>query len=80
MFIGAFVSRSQPESPWFIMHLARGIRQLKIKSVEELEDALLRYFYTQRLFGVHVAEIWDQAPMVSQSMGSMSRGDGEEIL
>ena len=74
MFIGAFVSRSQRESPWFIMHLARGIHHLKIKSEQELEDALIRYFYTERLFGVHFAEIWDQAFMVPQSMVSMSRG------
>jgi hypothetical protein len=65
MFVGARVSQSKKERPWFIFYVARGMRFLALQSIDQLRDVLSRYFYLDRLFGESLTKIWKEVNLVA---------------
>jgi hypothetical protein len=60
LFLGAHVSRNGKEMPWFVAHLARGLRLVGPRGRDHLRDLLQRLFYLDRVLGQNLDEVWER--------------------
>jgi hypothetical protein len=60
LFIGAHISRTRAERPWFIQHLARATQLLGLESVGQLRDLLFNFFYMEKIYGPSLPQIWTE--------------------
>lgn len=67
-FFGASISRLSKERSWFVTHLARTIHQLKLKSADDMEEILRRFFYMGVLSRPSLLEIWNEVGSVDQAL------------
>lgn len=74
IFAGACVSQSKKERPWFIFHLARGIRLLKLQTLDQLRAMLLPFFYLDRMFKERLTKMWEEANAIAQAPGDCTLG------
>ena len=61
LFLGAFITEGQPESRWFVMNIASGLRNIQINWWAEMETILLRFFYLERIHQNAFEQIWNDA-------------------
>jgi hypothetical protein len=68
LYLGAYISKGQRERPWFIVHLSRGARLLKIKDWNEMRTILMQYFYIDRIYLRRYLEVWEEMRMLMDGM------------
>jgi hypothetical protein len=61
LFVGAHISRTRAERPWFIQHLARAIQLLGLESADQLSELLYKFFYMKRIYWRSLPQIWVEA-------------------
>jgi hypothetical protein len=66
-FFGAHISRQTRERPWFIACLVRSTRQLEIRSADEMQGMLLRFFYIGGFSRESLLEIWHEVSSAGQA-------------
>lgn len=66
-FFGAHISRQTKERSWFVNCLARNIRQLGLRSADDMQDALVRFFYLEGFSRQSLLEIWDEVRSLGQT-------------
>ena len=70
VFLGAHVSQSLKEHPWFILHLANGVNLLKLQAADEMREVLVRFFYVETCFAQSMQTIWEEASLIANGLGS----------
>lgn len=68
LFVGAHISRTRPERPWFILNLARAIHLLGLESEDQLEELLCEFFYIKRIYWQSLPKIWAEAWPAAQTL------------
>ena len=68
LLLGAFVTEGQPESRWFIMSIASGLRNTGVILWAEMESILLRYLYLERIHQKAFEQIWKDAIKLSEQL------------
>lgn len=61
LFVGAHTSYGQPDRPWFVAQLARGITVLGLHSREAIRAVLVKFFYAEHYFGRSLDDLWEEA-------------------
>jgi hypothetical protein len=80
LFFGAHISRQTKERPWFITCLARSIRQLELRSADEMQRVLLRFFYIGGFSRESLLEIWHEVSSAGQAHAEgMPKGPDAEF-
>jgi hypothetical protein len=66
--VGALQSSGQPERPWFILQLARGLMLLDIRTLGDLKWLLMRFAYLDRLYGEEMNQVWQEVEMMREAL------------
>lgn len=68
LFVGAHISRTRSERPWFIRHLARAAGFLGLESASQLRQLLLGFFYMEKIYGQSLPHIWEETQSAIQAL------------